>query len=95
MPAPHDMDPPAMTEGERLAKRRYQAFHVFEQMPARLVVNLCCSVMPDHDPMSILHRCHLGPAHAGCHEAPVTLDARSVFFDHTVSWHDPVVELTE
>jgi hypothetical protein len=30
MPAPHDLDPPSMTEEERLAKRRYQAYHAFE-----------------------------------------------------------------
>jgi len=30
MPAPHDLDPGAMTEAERLAKRRYQAHHAFE-----------------------------------------------------------------
>lgn len=34
MPAPHDMDPDAMTEDERLAKRRFEAYFVFEMMPA-------------------------------------------------------------
>ena len=34
MPAPHDLDPPSFTEEERLAKRRYQAYHAFEQMPS-------------------------------------------------------------
>lgn len=33
MPAEHDLDPPAMTEHERLAKRRYHAFFAFETMP--------------------------------------------------------------
>jgi len=33
MPAPHDLDPGAMTEAERLAKRRYQAHFAFEMMP--------------------------------------------------------------
>lgn len=30
MPADHDLDPPAMTEEERLAKRRYHAYFAFE-----------------------------------------------------------------
>jgi hypothetical protein len=30
MPAPHDLDPPSMTEEERLETRRYQAYHAFE-----------------------------------------------------------------
>lgn len=30
MPVEQDLDPPAMTEGERLAKRRYQAYFAFE-----------------------------------------------------------------
>jgi hypothetical protein len=34
MPAHHDLDPDAMTEEERLAKRRYQSGFVFETMPA-------------------------------------------------------------
>jgi hypothetical protein len=29
----HDLDPDALTEKERLAKRRYDAFFVFETMP--------------------------------------------------------------
>jgi hypothetical protein len=33
MPAKHDLDPPAMTETERLDKRRYQAYHAFEMNP--------------------------------------------------------------
>ena len=33
MPAAHDLDPPSMTEQERLEKRRYQAAHAFEMMP--------------------------------------------------------------
>lgn len=33
MPAPHDLDPDAMTEEERLAKRRYQAGFAFETNP--------------------------------------------------------------
>jgi hypothetical protein len=33
MPAPHDLDPDAMTEDERLAKRRFEAYFVFETMP--------------------------------------------------------------
>jgi hypothetical protein len=35
MPAVHDLDPPSMTEEERLAKRRYQAWFAFETHPAR------------------------------------------------------------
>lgn len=30
----HDLDPDAMTDEERRAKRRYDAFFVFETMPA-------------------------------------------------------------
>lgn len=30
MPAAHDLDPPSMTEEERLAKRRYEAHFAFE-----------------------------------------------------------------
>lgn len=33
MPQPHEMDPPAMTEGERLDKRRFEAYFAFETMP--------------------------------------------------------------
>lgn len=33
MPAPHDLDPDAMTENERLAKRRFEAGFAFETMP--------------------------------------------------------------
>lgn len=33
MPAPHDLDPGAMTEDERLAKRRYHAYFAFETDP--------------------------------------------------------------
>lgn len=33
MPAPHDLDPDAMTEKERLAKRRFEAGFAFETMP--------------------------------------------------------------
>jgi len=33
MPAPHDLDPDAMTEEERLAKRRYDAYFAFETDP--------------------------------------------------------------
>jgi hypothetical protein len=36
MPAEHDLDPPAMTEAERRAKRRYEAGFAFETMPANL-----------------------------------------------------------
>jgi len=32
MPAPHDLDPDAMTEEERLAKRRYHAGFAFTMM---------------------------------------------------------------
>lgn len=32
MPAQHDLDPDAMTEKERLAKRRYEAYFAFETM---------------------------------------------------------------
>lgn len=32
MPAEHDLDPDAMTEQERLDKRRYQAGFAFEMM---------------------------------------------------------------
>lgn len=42
MPAPHDLDPPAMTEEERLAKRRFEAYFVFEMMPD--------PDLPTHDP---------------------------------------------
>ena len=37
MPAEHDLDPDAMTEDERLAKRRYQAGFAFETMPKSLL----------------------------------------------------------
>ncbi len=30
----YDLDPDAMTDDERLAKRRFQAYFVFEMMPA-------------------------------------------------------------
>jgi hypothetical protein len=30
MPADHDLDPPSMTEEERLSKRRYEAWFAFE-----------------------------------------------------------------
>lgn len=33
MPNPNDLDPPAMTERERLDKRRFEAGFVFETMP--------------------------------------------------------------
>lgn len=33
MPAPHDLDPDAMTDMERRAKRLFQAAYVFETMP--------------------------------------------------------------
>lgn len=33
MPAEHDLDPDAMTERERLAKRRYEAYFAFETQP--------------------------------------------------------------
>lgn len=33
MPADHDLDPDAMTESERLAKRRYEAYFAFETSP--------------------------------------------------------------
>jgi len=36
MPAPHDLDPDAMTEDERQAKRRYDAYFAFETDPAWL-----------------------------------------------------------
>ena len=32
MPAPNDADPPAMTDDERIAKRRFEAYFVFEMM---------------------------------------------------------------
>lgn len=32
MPAEHDLDPGAMTDEERLAKRRYQAWFAFEML---------------------------------------------------------------
>lgn len=38
MPAEHDLDPPAMTEEERRAKRRYQAAFVFEMLPSQRVL---------------------------------------------------------
>jgi hypothetical protein len=34
MPVEQDLDPDAMTEKERLAKRRYQAYFAFETMPS-------------------------------------------------------------
>lgn len=37
MPAPHDLDPDWLTEEQRLAKRRYQAYFAFEMMPDREV----------------------------------------------------------
>lgn len=32
MPAPHDLDPPSMTEGERQEKRRYDASFAFRML---------------------------------------------------------------
>lgn len=39
MPAPHDLDPDAMTEEERRAKRRFEAGFAFETMPESEWVN--------------------------------------------------------
>lgn len=36
MPAPHDLDPPAMTEAERLAKRRQEAMIAWEMHCTRV-----------------------------------------------------------
>jgi hypothetical protein len=33
MPAAHDLDPDIMSEDQRLEKRRFDAYHAFEQMP--------------------------------------------------------------
>lgn len=33
MPTKHDLDPDAMTEAERLAKRRFEAYFAFETNP--------------------------------------------------------------
>jgi len=33
MPAEHDLDPPSMTEEQRLEKRRYEAYFAFETQP--------------------------------------------------------------
>jgi hypothetical protein len=41
MPAEHDLDPAAMTEEERRAKRRYQAGFAFETMPEKLPEMIC------------------------------------------------------
>ena len=37
MPAEHDLLPDAMTDEERRAKRRYDAYFAFETMPARYI----------------------------------------------------------
>ena len=37
MPAKHDFEPGAMTETERLDKRRYQAYFAFEMSPEPLI----------------------------------------------------------
>jgi hypothetical protein len=92
MPAPHDLDPPAMTDEERRAKRRYQAGHAFEQMPGPLE---CGSVMPGHNPGSPLHYCHRRPHADSRHDAPVTVDPGSRFVGLSVSWHDPMVEWSD
>jgi len=34
VPAPHDLDPDSLTEEERRAKRRYDAYFAFETDPA-------------------------------------------------------------
>lgn len=38
MPAPHDLDPDWLSEDQRLAKRRYDAYFAFETMPDREVL---------------------------------------------------------
>jgi hypothetical protein len=37
LPAPHDLDPDWLSEEDRLAKRRYDAYFAFETMPDREV----------------------------------------------------------
>lgn len=37
MPAEHDLDPDAMTDEERRAKRRYHAYFTFETLPCDCV----------------------------------------------------------
>jgi len=46
MPAPHDLDPLAMTDDERRAKRRFEAFFAFETMPDLLTHHQ--SARPEH-----------------------------------------------
>lgn len=55
MPAPHDLDPPAMTESERLEKRRFEAGFVFETMHT-CEPDQCCRVCKRHVEPPLPHR---------------------------------------
>jgi hypothetical protein len=39
MPATHDFDPDAMTDDERIAKRRFEAAFAFESQPQPVTVH--------------------------------------------------------